>query len=135
MDPEGYYPFLQRHPRTWTDAEHRLAFVLHMRRQAEPFHQQMVAELQLPLAYGGKGYGGSDEWPFDTARAIASPGYLKGIIRATLAGWASPTWMLRASERLQKVVRPRLEQKCEELAEIQDMLYRHSLVWPDRSFR
>jgi len=120
-----HYPFLSRPPHTWSEGEHQLAFELHMRAEATEGHKDLIREGKMPLAPGGKGYGGSDRWPMDIHRAIASIGYLRGVINASLAVWANPTWRERASEELQWYVVPAITKRADQANEALEMLRNH----------
>lgn len=54
-----------------------------------------------------RGYGGSEAWPFDFARAVLHDGYRRGIWNAMHALWTSDYWKFHAQRELDRVWRVR----------------------------
>lgn len=79
-------------------------------------------ERERELEYGraslhpafGRGYD-SDRWPFDIQRAIASPGYRKGIYQAINNPWFNKQWRSMALHEFATIVVPALKKRVKKL--------------------
>jgi len=118
--PQDYverHPFLRRPQWTWTKEEHEMAQRMYHTSEQLKRAREDARDDHMPLRPGGTGYGGSAEWPFDTARAIASPGYCKGIVNAIQNAAYHPVWRHQAKRQIDIVVRPRVAKRIELLVE------------------
>lgn len=132
MDPRRRYDyeFLKRKPFTWTEREHELAQMLY-------FHELYAYEKSLWALdrrkllgdSTGLGYGRSERWPLDIARAIQSTGYYHGVLNAVRNPLYSNFWKERAMDDIERIVIPALLARA---AEVRDATLAFAMdEWPE----
>lgn len=103
----------------WTPEEHRQAFEAHMRAEGRRLHREMETQRRHDAQYllppGGKGYGHSQQWPFDVERAKRNPGYSRGINRAIENASFHPAWRVAARDVMQSTIVPFVQTLAQEL--------------------
>lgn len=105
--------YRKRPPHTWTEEEHRQAFEEHMRQEGKKVLDELARTRGLLWDSRGLGYGGSGRWPFDIRKAIAQPGYCKGVVHASKSSAFDSVWRDAAKRDIVEHVYPIVAQIAE----------------------
>jgi len=107
---------------TWSAREHQEAFEAHQRAEGKKVLAELARTRGLLWDSRGLGYGGSGRWPFDIRKAIAQPGYCKGVVHASKSSAFDSVWRDAAKRDIVEHVYPIVAQIAEamEAAAIMD---------------